>query len=270
MNRPIRPVLAVLLLCSACSTNTNAQLTPEQFTREYADALRAASPGLKVEAVRNLELRVVSQDGKESTAFLDNAYDSYKQDPGKKAETIATFVAANIASIQVLQHEIDRTRIVPVIKDREWLREIQQAMLSRGAKEVPEHVFDDLCTDLVIVYAEDSPQNIRYLVPDDLKSAKLERKDLRALVTAGGDYEASLLLLDSFGCEKPVEVKGEVVVAIPSRDLLLVTGSLDQEGLAKVNELVQKTYHGGAYRLTPKLFVRRDGAFVEFTPKTQP
>ena len=126
---------------------------------------------------------------------------------------------ASIETFGIVQDGVDRTRIVPVIKDRSWLEETRQALLSRGAKESPEHVYEDFGQELIILYAEDSPKNIRYLGPKDLELAKVERSELKALacenlkrllpkierhgtggvymVTAGGDYEASLLLLDS-------------------------------------------------------------------------
>jgi uncharacterized protein YtpQ (UPF0354 family) len=84
------------------------------------------------------------------------------------------------------------------------------------------------------------------------------------MLTAGGDYEASLLLLDSIWSGGEMELKGEMVVAIPTRDLLLVTGSKDPEGIEKVKRMVKEA-SSGAYRLTQKLFVYRSGRFEEFT-----
>jgi uncharacterized protein YtpQ (UPF0354 family) len=103
-------------------------------------------------------------------------------------------------------------------------------------------------------------ENLKRLLP------KIERHGTGGvyMVTAGGDYEASLLLLDSIWSGGEMEVKGEVVVAIPTRDLLLVTGSKDSEGIEKVKRMVKEA-SSGAYRLTQKLFVYRSGRFEEFT-----
>jgi uncharacterized protein YtpQ (UPF0354 family) len=186
---------------------------------------------------------------------------------------------------------VDRTRIVPVIKDRPWLEEMRQGLLSRGAKQVPQLIFEDFNPDLVIVYAEDSPKNIRYLRQADLEQAKFERGELRALacenlkrllpkiecrgtnslyiITAGGSYEASLLLLDSMWRGGQIDVQGDVVVAIPTRDLLLVTGSGYPQGIDKVRRMVKEASSGGAYKLTSKLFVYRRGKFDEYTETGQ-
>lgn len=287
MKRLLQAGLAALGLCSGCSKSD--VLTPTQFTNEFAHELRTASPGLRVEVVKDMELKVTTADGRESTSFLDNAYDTYKLDPKSKQEVIKKFVAAGLETIATLgkSEPVDRKLIVPVIKDRPWLEETRQALAARGATKFPEHVYEDLNADLIILYAEDSPKNIRYVGPKDLEDAHIERKELRTLacenlkrllpkierhgtnglfmMVAGGDYEASLLLLDSIWVDIKKEVHGDVVVAIPSRDLLIVTGSEDSQGIEKVKKIVEDSFAKGAYRLTKKLFVFREGKLDEFT-----
>ena len=290
MKRIAQLLLAAVGLCFGCSQSDI--MTPSEFTRVFADALRKAGPELKVVIARDLELKVTSADGRDSTSFLDNAYNMYKQDPKAKDDVIERFVTAGLETIGSVRDGVDRTRIVPVIKDRPWLEETRQALMSRGAKEVPEHVYEEFSPDLIVLYAEDSPRNIRYLGPKDLESAKIERSELRALacanlkrllpkierhganglymITAGGDYEASLLLLDSIWSGGQVEVKGDVVVAIPTRDLLLVTGSQDPQGIEKARQMVKEASTNGPYRLTQKLFVYRNGRFDEFIGSAEP
>jgi uncharacterized protein YtpQ (UPF0354 family) len=54
------------------------------------------------------------------------------------------------------------------------------------------------------------------------------------------------------------------VIAVPARDLLLVTGSQDRAGLEKVRALARKVLAEGSYTLTDQLFVWRGGKFVPF------
>jgi uncharacterized protein YtpQ (UPF0354 family) len=84
------------------------------------------------------------------------------------------------------------------------------------------------------------------------------------LVAAGGDYEASLLLLDDVWSGGQIKVNGDIVVAIPARDVLLVTGSRDRTGVRKVRELATKLVAEGPYGLTDALFVYRNGRFTKF------
>lgn len=173
IKRIVQVLLAALGLSSGCSHSDI--IMPNQFTLEFADALRKANPGLKLAIVRDLEVRVTSADGHGSTSFLNNAYDLYKQDPKSKADVIQRFVVAGLESFDPNRGGMDRTRIVPVIKDRAWLEETRQVFVSRGAKKPPEWVYEDLNPDLVVFYVQDSPKSIRYLELSDLELAKIER-----------------------------------------------------------------------------------------------
>ena len=84
------------------------------------------------------------------------------------------------------------------------------------------------------------------------------------MLTAGGDYEASLILFNSLWEDLRKEVHGDIVFGIPSRDLLVATGSEDKQNIEKLKQIVQKGFGEGSYRLTPKLFIMSDGKFEEF------
>jgi uncharacterized protein YtpQ (UPF0354 family) len=284
MKRIWQIILTAFGLCSGCSES--GIITPQQFTQEFADALRKSSAGLKVEVVRDLELKVTPPGGRDFGAFLSNAYDMYKQKPKTKAEVIQRFIAGTLEAAGGLPKGVDRTRIVPIIKDRNWPVEARQEMVRRG-KEVNDFVYEDFNSDLVIVYAQDSPKNISYLTPKDLEKARIGRGELKAIacenlkrllpkierrggeglymVTAGGDYEASLLVLDPIWTDGQMRVRGDFVVAVPTRDLLLVTGTEEPQGIQKVRQLAREALaREFSYRLTPKLFVYREGKFEPF------
>ncbi len=257
-------------------------MTPLQFTEEFVKALRLASPSIKVLVKTDLELQITNSAGKDSSAFLDNAYKEYLQDPKAIRDVIQRFTVSYLEPRDD-EAKVDRARIVPIIKDRQWLSEIAQSLKNRGANKPIENVFEEFNEQLVIVYAEDSPKNIRYLIPKNLEEIGVSRTDLRAIavsnlrrilpkievhkgpvlsmVTAGGDYEACLLLLNDLWVDGAIQVDGDIVVAIPSRDLLLVTGSKTPDGIAKLRELAIKSLQQSSYRLTDTLFVYRNGRF---------
>jgi len=279
---------AMLLACGlSFGCSKFSVIAPGEFTKDYANYLGQLIPGSKVEIVKDLELKVTSADNSDFTVFLDNAYDSYKQDPKSKDAVIKKFAAAALETINQQTTEVlDQSRIVAVVKDRAWLDDARQTLAAKGSDKEFKILHDDLNSELIILYAEDTPKNMRYLGPKELEAAHLDRAELRSLavenlkrtipkierygtnglfmLTAGGDYEASLLVIDSIWPGIQKDVKGEIVVAIPTRDLLIVTGSEDVEGINKMKELVQKASSQGSYRLTTKLFVYRGGKFVEF------
>jgi uncharacterized protein YtpQ (UPF0354 family) len=73
-------------------------------------------------------------------------------------------------------------------------------------------------------------------------------------------FEASLLLFDRVRDKQALGIEGEIVVAVPSRETLLVTDSSSAAGMARIAKAATETK--SPYTLTDKLFVRRDGMFV--------
>jgi uncharacterized protein YtpQ (UPF0354 family) len=260
-------------------------MNASKFTAEVVKELSRVVPSFKVTVKANLELVVTNAAGKESTVFLDNAYNTYLQDPSAVVDVIHRYAVA-YSEVKDEGAKVDRTRIVPIIKDRRWLADIANSLKERGANKPLENVFDDYNEGLVVVYAEDSPRNIRYVTPKDLDEIGIPRNDLRAIaisnlkrllpkvevhsgplvsmVTVGGDYEASLLLLDIW-LDGTIKVDGDIVVAIPSRELLLVTGSNNAAGISKLRAMASKSFNEASYRLTDELFVFSNGRFIKFS-----
>ncbi|HVM61724.1 MAG TPA: DUF1444 family protein [Verrucomicrobiae bacterium] len=260
-------------------------LTPQAYTRDFAAKLQASAPGYRVEVKRDLELRVIDSAGKEQTAFLDNSYAEYRLNPQNKDSIIARYASAFTAP-GVAEGKVDKTRITPVIKDKAWIDEIRDAMKERGATKTPENVYEPFNDSLIIVYVEDNPTSVRYLTPKDVEDAGIRKEDLRGLaidnlkrllpeveahggngvfmLTAGGSYEASLLLLDGIWTNRQFQVTGDYVVAVPTRDVLLVTGTEDKEGVSKIRKMAADIAAKGPYRLTTELFVYRAGRFASF------
>jgi uncharacterized protein YtpQ (UPF0354 family) len=109
---------------------------------------------------------------------------------------------------------------------------------------------------------------LRALAVENLKRVlpkiELRGDDEVMLMSAGGNYEASLLLIDDIWSSGQVKVNGDIVVAIPTRDVLLVTGSRNRAGLKRVRELAAKFVAQGPYELTDTLFRYHDGRFTKF------
>jgi len=276
----------VLLLALLFSLSCGEQPpTPAQFTQEFVEEVRKTRPSLVATVEADLQVRIETPDGAHSTTFLENAYQLALQDPEARGAVIRGYVQAILEPKSTVE-PVDRTRIVPVVKDRAWLSDIGAALAARGAEKPLEQVHEDLNEDLVVVYAVDDPKSIRYLTPEDLTTIGVQREELRALaldnlrrilpmieisagplfsmISAGGDYDASLLLLDEIWTGGSIHVDGDIVVAVPSRDVLLVSGSRNAEGIAKMRELAAKNVQDSPYRLTATLFVYRNGGFTRF------
>lgn len=278
----MRPLLGVLFsVVAICVAICAEMLTPPAFTQEFARALARTRPSANVSVAGDLKLTIKETDGLVRNIQLNNAYNEYKLDPQRFDDLVATFSAIFSQSASK-EAGLDRTRIIPVIKDRQWLDELHNTLKAKGVAQ--QHLADRFNDELVIVYAQDDPNRMRYLTTQE--DFGLSREELRslaianlkrvlpkiemgrvgdvALMSAGGNYEASLLLIDDIWSSGQIQVNGDIVVAIPTRDALLVTGSRSRSGLKLVRELTAKFKAQGPYELTDTLFRYRDGRFTKF------
>jgi uncharacterized protein YtpQ (UPF0354 family) len=260
-------------------------LSPIEFTGYYVASLKQASPSLEVEVVHDLELKV-SEEGCDNQfqTFLDNAYAAYMNDHESRDEIIDQFVASQIETFEMHKRPgIDPKRIVPIVKDRTWMEAVLASMEGNQA-EFPTPLFEEYNSELQIFFAEDSEHNIRYLNQENIDNLPFPQEELHDvacenlkrmlednievagddgiyMVTAGGNYETSLMLFNSLWRGNFLEVMGRTVISIPTRDLLLVTGSEDEEGIARIRHVAEQAMSDTPYTVTPVLFVWDDGKF---------
>ena len=267
-----------LMLGGAMAQDTAAR----KFTEAVAQGLAAKMPTSKIAVTGDLTISIKRANGSEAILSVANLYSDYRRDPASLNAIIDVYAAGlNEAKPPGAPAGLDRTRIVPVVKDRAWLEESQRSIKAQAPTQ--EFLSEDLNAQLVILYAEDTANRTRYLMAHEYAG---DRKELRtlavdnlirllpkiemrqdedvSLLTAGGDYEASLLLFDSMWNDGQIKVNGDIVVAIPSKDLLLVTGSKNRKGLATMRELTKKVVAQSRYRITEDLFVYRKGRFTKF------
>jgi uncharacterized protein YtpQ (UPF0354 family) len=279
MNR----VFALLLKLFGRSSEARKPLSPEDFTRVFVGRLLAMAPGHEVTVIEALHLKLRSAEGHETTAFLRNAYATYLQSP-EEQEAIMTRHIGSYLDVPQAGQPLDSSRIVPVVKDRGWMAEVRRSSEEAGTPGAAFlKVLDELNEDLVVLYAEDSPTNIRYFSDDDLVESGIERSSLRALavanlrrilpkvevhrgpqvcmLTAGADYVSSLLLLEELWEPRKLGLEGEIVLAVPSRDVVLVTSSQSEEGVRQLRRMAQETARDSPYSVTEMLFVHRQGRF---------
>lgn len=276
--------ICLWLGCLAVAPARGEPLPPLAFTQEAARALTAALPDATVTVSGDLTLSMRRPDGRSATLNLANLYNAYVQDPARRDELVARLVASVSEPCKTCAR-LDRTRIVPVIKDRPWLEQLRATFKAQAGANAPDPLYDDFNAELVIVYAEDGDGRTRYLsTAEDTGIARAELRalaienlrrllpqvemrqhdDVFARISAGGDYEASLLLLDEIWSNAQIKVDGDIVVAVPAKDILLVTGSRNRKGVKTLRNLAANIVQKESYRLVDTLFVYRNGRFVKF------
>jgi uncharacterized protein YtpQ (UPF0354 family) len=265
--------------------STQPGMTPAEFSEEVARRVRIAAPEVDVQVAGELELGINATADSGNRAFLDNAYQMcLGASERERDDLIDRFVRSFAEATKGLERS--RDAIIPIVKDRGWLQEIRESMRRMGNEKVQDNLYEDLNDDLVVVYAIDTPSNIAYLNPDELEGLGVQREELRALavrnlrgllpgievhrgelvnmVTADGNYEASLLLFADLWERERDRLRGEAVAAVPARDLLLFADSANADAIAQLRQLAAKMRAEASYALTERLFVLREGQWQPF------
>jgi uncharacterized protein YtpQ (UPF0354 family) len=81
------------------------------------------------------------------------------------------------------------------------------------------------------------------------------------MLVAGGDYEACLILDKTIWRKENFPIKGEILVGIPSRDLLLITGSEDPTNINRLKSTIKDIYKTGSYPVSDKIFIYKNEQF---------
>lgn len=278
----MRIVKVLLLSFLFCGTLHAQPLPPQEFTARFGAALQKQIPAAKIVTKDAMTISIGLRDGQSADLSLDRVYQSYRADPARFDMLVKLFAEPLAKADQAEKKSktaLDRSRIVPVIRTSAWLSKLRETLAAQGI----EPLSSPFSGELAVVYAEDGAGGMRYLTSRDdvgeraalhkLALANLQRvlpkievragRDGLLVVSAGGDYESSLLLFDDLWAGGQFKVAGDIVVAAPARDVLLVTGSRDRKGL-KAMRTAAEEFARGEHALSAGLLVYRKGKFSKF------
>ena len=267
-------------LLSAVSTRTDARLDPDVFTSSMAERFRQAIPAADVEIVTRLTLTINGADGQHQV-FLDNIYAGIanEPDPMQQGAAVESWLASmlSIASSDGGAAE----DVVPVLKSEDWFKSLP----SRSDGTRPAHRTEALNRHLTLIYAVDTPQQVSFVEASwfeerDIAADGLRRRavdNLRGklpglevqrggglnMVVAGGYYESSVLLFDDFWAREVGRLRGDPVIAVPARDVLVFADGHDVRAVASLREHAVGIHADAAYALSPHLFFRRPDGRIE-------
>lgn len=257
----------------------NDDLSTREFTQIVADAIHEAEPKLKIKVVAPLEIELQSDDST-STCYLNNAWNEFSNDPDHRFEVVSRHVDVVRSSLAFMLERPapDLANVVPLIKSTAWLENASQQGMQ---------VFHEpLAADLHVVYAEEGEHQLAYVRPDQTEAFGLKPSELRNralenlaqripqvkrhgegplyMMAAGGTFEASLLLVDSVWDEQDGAVDGRLVVAVPTREILMFTGERATESIQHMRRTTDSFYANGSYLIGKTLLVRDEGKWIPF------
>ena len=281
--------VAIVLAASAVIAFGSAQpgdaglMTRRQFAAKVAEALRAGDPRASTEIVSDDTLRVTRADGWKGTIHLANAYERYRRDPAALAHIVETEVRLHLESTSPARPTDGATRILPVFRSREWFDNSLKRLRATGVPESTLGAGTPLNRELMLMFVEDRNASMRFLGGPDLERLGLsldaarqvaltnlrrlradkmsaEGHDGRYRVQGALEYESSLALDDEWLRSPEFGLKGDPVVAIPSRSMILFTDQRSREGLATLRTVARRIYEGaGPAGISAELFVWHAG-----------
>jgi uncharacterized protein YtpQ (UPF0354 family) len=151
-------------------------------------------------------------------------------------------------------------------------------------------ISEKLVGELLVLYAFDRPGRFEYVSGRDCSTLGLDPDDLRKLsvrnltrlrskpeilrpsgavhmIRLDGDLEASLLVVDHLWPQAARAIAGEMVVGVPSRDVLAVSGTGITGGIESLRWAVERAWKRALnpkLMLTPSLLVRRANSWQLF------
>ena len=144
-----------------------------------------------------------------------------------------------------------------------------------------------LAADMLVMYAIDRPTHVEYvsngaLATTGLTLEQLHQRSIENLparlgkvqlhdcgsgvfgLSAGGTFEASLLLLDDLWRQLAEHLPGEPLAAVPSRDLLFVIGSARPDSAELIAAKARIVLIDDRYAISQSVIKRREGKWQAF------
>jgi uncharacterized protein YtpQ (UPF0354 family) len=154
------------------------------------------------------------------------------------------------------------------------------AALQLSADDSP--VMRPFASDMVIMYAIDRPSHFEFVPMREIKARQLSVEELHGMavnnlpsrlsqvevhdlgggmhgITAGGNLEASLLLVDSLWDQLAERLPGEPLAAVPARDVLFTIGSEQPNAMELISSRARMDPVEKRYAISQSVLVRRGG-----------
>jgi hypothetical protein len=221
--------------------------------------------------------------------YFDNAYDEYRAAPPWMRRRIVTFYSRQVIDTNAnVEYTAEQARgiLMPKVRERAYheIAKLQFRVEGRGNEYDPPHkVFGGGHLTLEVVL--DQPTTIRSVAKPDLErwsltfaeALDIAQSNIMARNAAGGfeevrpglfrsiwrdQYDSSRLLYNAMFASLPV--KGRPVAMVPNRDVLLITGDSDVDGLVQMAKASEETLKKP--RPMTGIAFRLDAGWVPFLP----
>lgn len=248
--------------------------TPAKFRDRFRAALLERYPGATAVDEGELDLQITGVPAFTSaTLNLTRGYAEFQRDPAR-FDDIFERCSASLATPKA-RHEFDLDAVVPMLKDRTWLAQVENGLLPDARGSAPFVV--PLNAELCIAYAEFS-RSIWFVTRDTVAAHALDPDGLHAralaalasrsgprqifggdpvyLVGVGGNFEAATLLNEALWRDARLAVDGAPLIAVPDRDSLLIARDESPWSVWVLAAHARRLHGSEPYPISKSLFVR--------------
>ena len=287
---PISQTARVLLVLFAVTLAPAPGFAAEKlslrgFTALYFERARQQDPGLTFRKADDETYEVTLSSGQTGNVYLGNAYRDYLADPAQRDQILDRYFRLLTQTVNASEDDgLSADTIVPLVRTTDYL----EPLAGQPDFDRSQYITEPVVPGLMVIYAFDQAQTIRALRREDLAKLDLTpadvpdlaRKNLARLygqnMRVGGEdgfyymdngtsYESSMILLDIWTKEN-FPVKGEIVVFVPGRNYLLVTGSQDPEAFQHGRKVSRDIVAEEPHPMIDTPLVRRNGRWEVFKP----
>lgn len=266
MKKILQLILSFLMI--ACTSEVE-KLTDKQFTNKYLEKISEQYPTVNFEIKEPLVI-ISKFENEEFTHYLDNSFKEYNLSPTELNEIIERYVNSS-GSLYEKKEEININQIIPIIKPSSYFEE-----LKRSGIETADLIWENYNEDLIIIYAEDKGNRFNYFNNNEFEKLNIKkdtlldfaRSNLNNIIPkiekvgkngeygliAGGDYEANLILLNTLWTKDNFKVDGDIIVAIPNRDLVFIIGSNNKQSIEKLKKSIPEYYNTGNHPISDSFY----------------
>lgn len=258
------------------------------FSQMFIDQMKAINPEVEIISTEGMEIKWKIKDSEnEEVIFLDNVYAEYMHRPSKLEEILDKHANSILISEEDIQENSENTsqisitleNILPVVKNILFIENVKETTTSPI-------FYENLNTELVVVYSVTDGDTTHYLTEADVNQLGLSNENLRALtlenliqkvevsleeegshyqLIADGNLESSFLLIPDVWTKQNFPVNGNIVIAIPTRDTLIVVDSLNEQDITFARQKIEENFVEGNLVISDKLFEFKEGEFVVAT-----
>lgn len=263
----------------AQSMTSQGKVTMEVLRKDVAGRL-ANIPNVasvKRHAVNRLAVR--TRDNRDYIIGLDNLFDSLRGNAAEAESIIADFVSATRTTALDPRAKAPSAaefaaKLLPVVENRSFVADFNRA----SGRSAPQMLAKPLAGDIVIAVALDREQGVQMLASGSGQAYSLTDEELFAraqdnlraklkllrlaevgsvkLVDYESDFNANFMFLDELWSTLAPGREDEVVIAVPSRDMLAFGFASDPEAikiLRKIAAIPDRPYP------VSKMLFRRNG-----------